>query len=339
MMNFLGRFSAILSISLGMSAIFAFGAPVIKDGRDGKSYSTMPSGQLNWFTGNVSLNGKSDFKDKAKTDFYKNTSWDKLCPAGTHLPTIGEWNDLGEDKFMGPRKKQNAKAFAGKTRGYYDLSQKNPKIQGKDAAYFAIAGNSGTQAMMLDLKRGSFQMIHVPKDAALAVRCVSERDLLAEKNISKSDMLMTDERDERQYKVEIRDNKIWTTQNMRYGLTDAKKQCLLEDMELCKKYGRFYTHDEAKKACPKGWHLPDDGEWRDFQKDRSRLDWDKMGRGGCKDWDGYCDGSVTGHYWSATSIKRNTGRSWEFRREARSINRTDESSLKGLYVRCVTDLK
>jgi hypothetical protein len=152
-------------------------------------------------------------------------------------------------------------------------------------------------------------------------------------------MLMTDERDEKQYKVEVRDDKIWMAQNLRYGLTDAKKQCLLEDMELCKKYGRFYTYAEAKKACPKGWHLPDDGEWRDFQKDRSKMNWDNMGRGGCKNWDGYCDGSVTGHYWSATSIKRNTGRSWEFRREARSINRTDESSLKGLYVRCVTDLK
>ena len=339
MIRFLGRLPAILSVSLGLSVSLAFAAPVIKDDRDGQSYKTMPSGKLNWFTGNVSLKGKADYKDKAKTPFYKKESWSGLCPAGTHLPTIGEWNDLGEDKFMGSRKKQNAKTFAGKTRGYYDLSQKNPKIQGKDAAYFAISGKDGTQAMMLDLKRGSFQMVRLPKTAVLAVRCVSERDLLAEKNISKGDMLMTDERDERQYKVEVRDDKIWMAQNLRYGLTDAKKQCLLEDMELCKKYGRFYTHDEAKKACPKGWHLPDDGEWRDFQKDRSRLDWDKMGRGGCKDWEGYCDGSVTGHYWSSTSIKRNTGRAWEFRREARSINRTDESTLKGLYVRCVTNLK
>jgi len=339
MRSFLGRFSAILSISLGVTSIFAFGAPVIKDDRDGKSYNIMPSGQLNWFTGNVFLKGKADYKDKAKTPFYKKDSWSGLCPAGTHLPTIGEWNDLGEDKFMGPRKKQNAKAFAGKARGYYDLSQKNPKIQGKDAAYFAIAGNDGTQAMMLDLKRGSFQMVRLPKTAALAVRCVGERDLLAEKNISKDDMLMTDTRDERQYKVKIVGDKIWMVQNIRYGLTDAKTQCLLEDMDLCKKYGRFYTHDEAKKACPKGWHLPDDGEWRDFQKERSQWDWNSMGVGGCKDWDQYCDGTNTGHYWSATSIKRNTGRSWEFRREARSINRTDESVRKGLYVRCVADMR
>jgi uncharacterized protein (TIGR02145 family) len=179
MISFFGRVAATLSISLGLSAGMALAAPVVKDSRDGQSYKTMPSGQLNWFTSNVSLKGKSDFKDKSKTDFYKRDSWGGLCPEGTHLPNIGEWNDLGEGKFMGSRKKQNAKIFAGKTRGYYDLSQKNPKIQGKDAAYFAIAGNDGTQAMMLDLKRGSFQMVRLPKTAALAVRCVGERDLLA----------------------------------------------------------------------------------------------------------------------------------------------------------------
>ena len=245
-----------LSVLVAFSVAFAC-ATSVKDSRDGRTYKMMPSGKLNWFTSNVSLDGKPDFKDRAKVSFYKKESWSGLCPAGTHLPDLKEWNDLAEDKFMGPRKKQNAKAFAGNTRGYYDMSKKNPKVQGKDAAYFAIAGDagkSGIQALMLDLKRGSFQKVNLPKESVVAVRCVGERDLLAEKNISKDDMLMTDTRDERQYKVKIVGDKIWMVQNIRYGLTDAKTQCLLEDMELCKKYGRFYTHDEAKKACPKGWH-------------------------------------------------------------------------------------
>ena len=336
MLNSFGRMAMMVAISFGLVC-----AGSVKDSRDGRNYKLMPSGKLNWFTDNVSLNGKPDFKDRAKVSFYKNESWSKLCPAGTHLPDLKEWNDLAEDKFMGPRKKQNAKSFAGNTRGYYDMSKKNPKVQGKDAAYFAIAGDAGKsdiQAMMLDLKRGGFQKVNLPKESVVAVRCVGERDLLAEKNISKDDMLLTDTRDEKQYKVKIVGDKIWMASNLRYGIT-GPDQCLLEDMELCKKYGRFYTHGEAKKACPKGWHLPDDGEWRDFQKDRSLWNWNEMGVGGCKDWDQYCDGSSTGHYWSSTSIKRNTGRSWEFRREARSINRTDESVRKGLYVRCVADMR
>ena len=90
---------------------------------------------------------------------------------------------------------------------------------------------------------------------------------------------------------------------------------------------------------PKGWHLPNDGEWRDYQKDKSKLDWDNLGRGGCRDWDEYCDETYTGHYWSSTSVEKGTGRAWEFRRQAHSINRSDESVQKGLYVRCVIDLK
>ena len=198
MLKTFGRMAVIVAVSFGV----VFSASV-KDGRDGHTYKMMPSGKLNWFTSNVSLNGKPDFKDRAKVSFYKKESWSKLCPAGTHLPDIGEWNSLAEDKFMGPRKKQNAKAFAGNTRGYYDMSKKTPKVQGKDAAYFAIAGDGvkGVQALMLDLKRGSFQKVNLPKESVVAVRCVGERDQLAEKNISKSDMLMTDPRDERQYKV------------------------------------------------------------------------------------------------------------------------------------------
>ena len=30
--------------------------------------------------------------------------------------------------------------------------------------------------------------------------------------------------------------------------------------------GRFYTYEEAVKACPTGWHLPSDSEWADLAK-------------------------------------------------------------------------
>lgn len=315
----------------------SFAAPVIKDGRDGRAYKTISSGNLNWFSINASFE-KNSFKGKSNAFYYQKENWKNVCPEGTHIPDIKEWDYIIDDKFTGPRKKQNAKSFAGKTRGYYDLSKSKSKVLGKDFAYFAIGNTDGTKAMMLDLKRGAAKSVTLPASAAVTIRCVSERDIFAEKNISKSEMLFTDERDEKQYKVEVRGDVIWFAENLRYGITNAE-QCLLEDIELCRKYGRFYTHKEAKKACPKGWHLPDDGEWRDFQKDRSRLDWNAMGKGGCKDWDQYCDASSTGHYWSATSIKKNTGRSWEFRREGRNINRTDESDMKGLYVRCVTEMK
>ncbi|MCF0223550.1 MAG: hypothetical protein HUK20_04710 [Fibrobacter sp.] len=169
----------------------------------------------------------------------------------------------------------------------------------------------------------------------------SQEDLfqiaLQSKNISNDGKIMTDRRDGKKYTVEIRGDKAWMKDNLAFSIS-TPRQCLMEDEKFCKKYGRFYNHNEAKTACPMGWHLPNDGEWRDYQKDRANLDWANLGQGGCKEWDGFCESSSTGHYWSASSVIKDTGRSWEFKSTAHSINRTDETIMKGLYVRCVADL-
>lgn len=313
----------------------------IKDSRDNRVYRVSQSGSLNWFTGNLSHQEGASLVVKGKS-FYAPKAWAKACPDSSRIPNEAEWSDYIKDNFIGARKKQNMNTFAGAPLGYYEMpgekdeNQEN-KLIAPDAAYFAIAGD-GTQAMMLDLKRGLWKIVNIGATSAVPVRCISDRDLLEERNISKKDMMMTDPRDGQKYKVELRDSsKAWMTQNLKYNLTSAK-QCFLEDSVFCIRHGRFYTHTEALRACPSGWHLPDDAEWRDYQKDQAKLDWDNLGRGGCRDWDEYCDETFTGHYWSKTSVKKKTGRSWEFRRQARSINRTDESVQKGLYVRCVADL-
>ena len=309
---------------------------VVKDNRDGKSYKTFASGNLNWFTDNLSFR-KTAALTKDGAAYYKQSAWSSACPAGTHVPDIQEWTIFAKERFTGPRKLSNVKSFAGKTRGFYDLSAGSEKIQGQDAAYFAVQDPNGVRAMMLDVKRGNAKLVSLPEGAVSTVRCVGERNFYAEKFVDEDRMMLTDPRDGKGYKVELRDNKLWMVTNLKFSLTSAK-QCLLEDTTYCKKFGRFYSFNDAKKACPAGWHLPDDGEWRDYQKDRSKLNWDNLGRGGCKDWDGYCNSDLTGHYWSSTSIMKNTGRSWEFRRQAKSIDRTDQNVQKGLYVRCVTEL-
>lgn len=263
-----------------------------------------------------------------------------VCPEGTHVPSVQEWDEIGKELFTGPRKVHNMKSFVGKDRGYKENQGKKSKVKSKEASYFPIAGSDdgkSIQAMMFDVKRGNYRPVKLPATAILPMRCVSERDPYAEKGISKNDMIFTDSRDGNKYKVEERAGKFWMKSNLKFGLKNAS-QCFLEDTVFCQKHGRFYTQTEAKKACPKGWKLPDDGDWRDYQKDQSTLDWGNLGVGGCRDWDEYCDQATTGHYWSATSTRKGTGRAWEFRKVGRSINRTDESVQKGLYVRCVADL-
>lgn len=209
-----------------------------------------------------------------------------------------------------------------------------PVFSGRLLASFAISailvGNSFAAAPKGNSKTPSKNEV-LSEDEQLA-------KILESKGISADGKTMTDPRDGKKYSLDIRGQKVWMKSNLAFSIS-TPQQCLLGEETFCKKYGRFYIQAEAKKACPNGWHLPDDGEWRDYQKDREKLDWENLGKGGCKDWNNYCDSDATGHYWSASSVEKGTGRSWEFRRKSKVINRTDESNKKGLYVRCVTDLK
>ncbi|MCL2260361.1 MAG: ankyrin repeat domain-containing protein [Fibromonadales bacterium] len=51
----------------------------------------------------------------------------------------------------------------------------------------------------------------------------------------------------------------WMAEN----LNDASKggKCYNNNPSNCEKYGRLYTWEEAKNACPDDWHLPSDAEW------------------------------------------------------------------------------
>lgn len=287
-------------------------------GASNQNYKTIPLGNYNWFV-----------KDLPK-------SAEGVCPEGTRIPSEAEWVSVARDKFLGKSNKKTLKSFVGASKGYYMAGDTKKKIKNKNVGYFSVNGSE--KVLMLDPKNSKAQLVKVPAGAVVSVRCISDRNFFEELNISQKDNMMTDPRDGKKYPVMIRDGKAWMTSNLKFNLVSAS-QCFLEDQVFCKKHGRFFTYNDAKKACPKGWHLPDDGEWRDFQLDWSKLDWKNLGQGGCKDWDEYCDEATTGHYWSATSVKRGTGRAWEFRSKARSIDRTDADAQKLLYVRCVADMK
>lgn len=128
----------------------------------------------------------------------------------------------------------------------------------------------------------------------------------------------TDSRDHQTYKTVKIGSKTWMAQNLNYKMPSSA--CYENSEENCKNYGRLYTYGSAVKACPAGWHLPDDQEWtmfKTFIEDsdgkeaawvslKSRDKWDGSDRYGFdvvpagKATDGFYDLGVSAHFWSAT---------------------------------------
>ena len=217
-------------------------ADEIKDFRDGHIYKTIPSGSLNWFSQDLSFRKTANFSDENGHSFYRDDRWKLSCPEGTRLPDALDWDKLIHDKFMGPRKIQNMKAFVGgSSMGYYKFEEDDVVNKRDYAAYYAAVGEVGTQVMMLDVKRGVAKLVQIEDADAVQVRCVSDRDLLAEKGVSKKDMILTDKRDGKKYKVELRAGKVWMKSNLAFSLS-SEKQCYMEDWSSCERYGRYYTY-------------------------------------------------------------------------------------------------
>lgn len=54
-------------------------------------------------------------------------------------------------------------------------------------------------------------------------------------------------------------------ENLNYTPTSGTSWCYGNAETNCDTYGRLYNWETAKKACPVGWHLPSDAEWKDLE--------------------------------------------------------------------------
>jgi uncharacterized protein (TIGR02145 family) len=121
----------------------------------------------------------------------------------------------------------------------------------------------------------------------------------------------TDDRDGKTYKwVSIgssyRGYQKWMADNVNYNASGSV--CFDNKTANCSKYGRLYDWATAGTACPSGWHLPSDAEWKkltDFaggiaeagKKLKAPSGWDRDGNGT----DNYGFAALPGGYGSTSS--------------------------------------
>ncbi len=96
------------------------------------------------------------------------------------------------------------------------------------------------------------------------------------------------------YQVVQIGNQIWMAENLNYETTNSWWYDNQESNGNI--YGRLYTWDDANSACPSGWHLPSDNEWKTLEMElgMSQSDADAEGWRGTNE--GYKLKSTTGWY-------------------------------------------
>jgi uncharacterized protein (TIGR02145 family) len=75
-----------------------------------------------------------------------------------------------------------------------------------------------------------------------------------------SDFLM-DERDGNIYLVAKFNDTWWMCQNLKFDAGEGSI-CYENDETNCMLKGRLYNFESARRACPEGYHLPGDDEWK-----------------------------------------------------------------------------
>jgi uncharacterized protein (TIGR02145 family) len=74
-----------------------------------------------------------------------------------------------------------------------------------------------------------------------------------------------DERDGTEYCITTIGTQVWMADNLQFASDSNAYQNPSNPSTVNAVYGRLYTFDEANLACPYGWHLPTDEEWKTLE--------------------------------------------------------------------------
>ena len=171
-----------------------------------------------------------------------------------------------------------------------------------------------------------------------------------------------DERDGNIYLVKKFNTQWWMCQNLKYDIGEGSG-CYEDDETNCMLKGRWYTFDVADKACPEGYRLPSDDDWKvletfigmkksDLDK-RYNRDSGKVGKflklGGGKGFDADFAGLINpsgndsyfsshAYFWTSTVQNETSGWARVMDDTKDGIDRQIITKTYGLSIRCVKNM-
>lgn len=164
-----------------------------------------------------------------------------------------------------------------------------------------------------------------------------------------------DKRDNKKYKIVKIGKDWWMAENLNYHLDDSCR-CYNDIHENCSKYGRLYTYNAAINACPDGWRLPSDADWKNLERSigmdeneiekygwRGKSEAQKLLEFGSSGFNGYLTGTydrkfyyqfVSSYYWTSTQIDDSSAWCREISKPL-SIGRFKDNKRMLFSVRCI----
>lgn len=155
----------------------------------------------------------------------------------------------------------------------------------------------------------AFASGYYSKSTSRNVTTVDAEKSLEGMGFSSSDETMTDARDGKTYRTRRIGDMEWFRQNLAYEGTGTSYRDAKAMTDI---FGRYYTWDEALTACPDGWRLPSEEDWRNLAceiagDDNIGLYEQFHGIGGKMMTDAKFNGTIMWEYWPAVTITNESG--------------------------------
>ncbi len=232
------------------------------------------------------------------------------------------------------------------------------------------------------LKTSSYQYPY-PGDYSVMLEVRDEEGLVntVVKTLTVSEGIFTDDRDGHQYVYGTIGTQTWMTENLAYlpqvspsntgsGTSgyyyvygyEGTIVSAAKDRANYKTYGVLYNWEAAKTACPTGWHLPTDEEWKILEKNQGmevgvklketgHEHWQGRGPnaeannasgftalpGGYRDYWGFNNLGSNAYFWSASDSDALNALSLDLHTGNVGVTRSSNNKDRGFSTRCLRD--